>query len=273
MSNNVLNEVLACTAARSNIWSKVCNMQAITRVRVIAYQYWMKDHSQCSCKVTTYVCPYIVCRASDESWREQRLWLNTVQLISKLTLPCAEHACVSWYSRVLNTHVLFNFCQVTCVWNASDTQRSARVQYFVCCTRVRLCVLHARINSLIYIRGTLYMRIINYEMAKSTDTQKSIVKNTCTVQCGERNNHACKFKFIRIQLAKPRMIHTRAGFMRVSHILWRVRKSIARLVADYRSRGPTQFKILSPAPQITSKSICNSNHKSHQSISSFRKLS
>ena len=30
------------------------------------------------------------------------------------------------------------------------------------------------------------------------------------------------------------MIHTRAGFMCVSHILWHVRKSIARLVADHR---------------------------------------
>ena len=78
------------------------------------------------------------------------------------------------------------------------------------------------------------MQIINYEMAKSIGMQKSIVKNTRTVQRGERNNHACKFKFIRIRLAKPHMIHARAGFTRVLHILWRVRKLIARLVADHR---------------------------------------
>ena len=64
--------------------------------------------------------------------------------------------------------------------------------------------------------------------------RKKHCQNTCTVQRGDRNNHACKFKLIRIRLAKPRMIHLRAGFMRVSHILWCVRKSIARLVADHR---------------------------------------
>ena len=110
---------------------------------------------------------------------------------------------LSWHSCALNTHVFFNFCWVTCMWNACDTQRAARVQYFVhCtqaifvqwwnCTRVKLHVLHAshssRVlhtshNSLIYILyvRTLYARVINYEMAKSMDTQKNhSVKNTCS---------------------------------------------------------------------------------------------
>ena len=68
-------------------------------------------------------------------------------------------------------------------------------------------------------------------MAKSIDTQKA---NTHAVQHRERNNHACKFKFIRIQLAKSCMIHAWAGFTCVSHILWHVHTSIARLVADHR---------------------------------------
>ena len=40
---------------------------------------------------------------------------------------------------------------------------------------------------------------------------------SCVFQHGERNNHACKLKFTR--LAKPRVIPTWVGFMRVPHIL------------------------------------------------------
>ena len=164
-----------------------------------------------------------------------------------LQLSIQYSSFISWHSRALNTSVFFNFCWVTCVWNASDTRRFARVQYFVhctrvifvCCTWVTLLVCCTQvIVELIpwstYVRGTLYARIINYEMARlKALTRRKALSKIYVQYSVERNNHACKFKFIRIRLAKPRMIHTRADFTRVSHILWRVRKSITRLVADH----------------------------------------
>ena len=43
---------------------------------------------------------------------------------------------LGWHSRALNMRVFFNFCRVTCVWDACDTQWASRVQYFVHCMRV-----------------------------------------------------------------------------------------------------------------------------------------
>lgn len=39
VSSKAFNEVLACAATRSNNQSKICNMQAITRVKVIVHWY------------------------------------------------------------------------------------------------------------------------------------------------------------------------------------------------------------------------------------------
>ena len=85
-------------------------------------------------------------------------------------------------------------CSSIFVVSHADTQQAARMQYFVHCTRVIfVCctpvvklrashsshVLHAshdcRVNPLIYRVAihTLYTRVINYEMVKSMDTQKS----------------------------------------------------------------------------------------------------
>ena len=61
-------------------------------------------------------------------------WVDTVQLTSKLTLACGEHAWVLQFSNQ-NTHVTQNGL------HASQLSCACEL-FFVCCTRVIICVLH-----------------------------------------------------------------------------------------------------------------------------------